>query len=143
MSIVYLILICLPALTMAQNVNLKPYNVTAAVLFLQVDTNMNNNVDKTELHASFLSYDTDGDGRITRHEYTTYVDAHSPALHPLSHALYDIYDVDGDHHLDEHDFDNFYGLMDTDNNGIVSDDEFIKYWEILFVDLEHLHGGGR
>ncbi|XP_059162792.1 uncharacterized protein LOC131946159 [Physella acuta] len=143
MSIVHLMLICLPALTLAQTVDLKPYNVTAVALFLQVDTNQDHNVDKAELHATFLSYDTDGDGRITRHEYTSYVDTHSPALHPLSHALYDIYDVDGDHHLDEHDFNNFFSLMDGDGNGIVSAEEFIRYWEILFIDLEHIHGGGR
>ncbi|XP_059162791.1 uncharacterized protein LOC131946158 [Physella acuta] len=142
MSIVYIILLCLPALSLAQ-LNLKPYNETAASLFRQTDTNMDHNVDKAELHASFMGYDTDGDGRITRHEYTSYVDTHVPALSPLSHALYDIYDVDGDHHLDEHDFVNFFSLIDGNGNGIVSEAEFIRYWEILFTDLEHLHGGGR
>merc|ERR1711874_763840 len=122
--------------------SLKPYNETAHLMFIGSDGNQDGQLARDELDHTFKDYDTNGDGRVSRHEYTGYVDLHSPNLHDLSHALYDIYDVDGDHHLDKHDFDNLYALIDGDADGIVEEIEFIKYWSVLFVNLEHIHGQG-
>ncbi|CAL1543419.1 unnamed protein product, partial [Lymnaea stagnalis] len=71
-------------------------------------------------------YDEDRNGRVSRHEYTDYIDLHTPALHSISHALYDVYDVDSDHQLDHHDFENFFSLMDGNDNGVVSHEEFVR-----------------
>ncbi|XP_012943867.1 uncharacterized protein LOC101845039 [Aplysia californica] len=137
-SLFLLLALVLPALTLA--IDLKPYNETAHGMFISTDSNMDGVLSRDELDATFKGYDTNGDGRVSRHEYTSFVDLHSPTLHSLSHALYDIYDVDGDHHLDKHDYDNFYALIDGDGDGTVEEIEFIKYWSVLFVNLEHLHG---
>jgi len=140
MSPVFALLLFLPALTLAYD--LKPYNETAHLMFIGTDANKDGVLSRSELDATFKDYDTNGDGRVSRQEYTSYTDLHSPTLHDLSHALYDIYDVDGDHHLDKHDFDNLYALIDGDADGIVEEIEFIKYWSVLFVNLEHIHGQG-
>ncbi|BFZ04055.1 hypothetical protein BsWGS_07094 [Bradybaena similaris] len=127
----------------SQGVNLKPYNQTAALMFHLSDSNQDGILKLEEIDNNFRGYDTDGDGRISRYEYTSYVDQHSPALHAFSHGLYDIYDVDKDDQLDLHDFENFFRLMDSDDNGVVVLQEYVRYWTILLESLEHLHGGGR
>lgn len=71
-------------------------------------------------------YDTNRDGRVSRHEYTEYTNLHTPTLYALSHALYDIYDVDNDHHLDLHDFENFFRLLDSNADNMVNEDEFVR-----------------
>ncbi|CAL1543423.1 unnamed protein product [Lymnaea stagnalis] len=140
MSILYAIFILVPALNFAQGqVNLQPYNLTATAMFLNTDVDVNGNIDRNEIDLSFRQYDVNHNNRVSRQEYTSYVDAHQPSLHVLSHALYDIYDVDSDDQLDHHDFDNFFALLDGDANGLVSHFEFVRYWSILFTDLEHLH----
>ncbi|XP_059145924.1 uncharacterized protein LOC131933138 [Physella acuta] len=138
MSLLYALLLVLPALTLAQNDAL--FNQTATAMFHDVDVNNDHIVDINEVHLSFQKYDTNHDGRITRHEYTTYVASHTPELLDVAHSIYDVYDVDGDHHLDQHDFDNFYGLMDGDGSGTVSEFEFVRYWIILFHDIDQIHG---
>ncbi|CAL1543424.1 unnamed protein product [Lymnaea stagnalis] len=140
MSLLYAIFLLFPALTFAQEpIDLKPYNLTATAMFLNVDKNIDGNIDRPELDRSFDQYDSNHNGRISRLEYTSYVDAQLPQLHALSHGLYDLYDVDNDDQLDHHDYDNFYQLMDGDGNGLVSHFEYVRYWSILFTDLEHLH----
>ncbi|CAL1543421.1 unnamed protein product [Lymnaea stagnalis] len=139
MSVFYVLLVCLPAITLAQQVNLKPYNLTATVMFLDVDTNVDGQITKQEIDASFRIYDTNHNNRVSRQEYINHIDANTPSLHPLSQALYDIYDVDSDDQLDQHDFENLLALMDGDASGSVSHFEFVRYWSILFTDLEHLH----
>ncbi|XP_059162576.1 uncharacterized protein LOC131945959 [Physella acuta] len=138
MSLQYALVFLLPCLAYAQ-IDLKPYNYTATALFLNYDDNRNGEVSRQEIDLAFRFYDTNNNGRISRLEYTNYIDNHNPALHPLSHALYDIYDVDSDDQLDHHDFDNFFALMDSDDNQIVSHYEFVRYWTILLEELEHLH----
>ncbi|XP_059162581.1 uncharacterized protein LOC131945964 [Physella acuta] len=139
MSLKLFIFVFLPAFTFGQSA-LQPYNTTASVMFAAVDGNVDGYIDIRELNQSFVQYDTNGDNRVTRNEYTNYINEHSPTLHSLSHALYDIYDVDGDHNLDHHDYDNFFRLMDGNDDGLISKDEYVRYWSILFTDLEHLHG---
>lgn len=67
---------------------------------------------------TFISLITTGDGRVSRHEYTTYVTTTTPELHDFAHALYDDYDVTGDHHLDHVDYDQYYAKLDADGRFI-------------------------
>ncbi|KAL3871813.1 hypothetical protein ACJMK2_039785 [Sinanodonta woodiana] len=108
-------------------------------MFIGYDYNHDSFFTLDELHRSFTIYDTNHDGRVTRHEYTSYVNLHTPTLHDLSHALYDDYDVDSDHHLDEHDFDNLFSMMDVDMDRRVSVHEWENYWVHQFIKYEHLH----
>uniref|UniRef100_A0A2C9KN49 EF-hand domain-containing protein n=1 Tax=Biomphalaria glabrata TaxID=6526 RepID=A0A2C9KN49_BIOGL len=139
MSLMYALVLLLPALAFGQTVNLKPYNLTATAMFLQTDTDLSGDIDRPELDASFRDYDTDRNGRVSRTEYMTYLSQHTPSLAALHDALFDIYDVDNDHILDHHDYDNFFGLMDGNGDGFVSHFEYVRYWTILLQDLEHLH----
>ncbi|GFO18159.1 calcium binding protein 2 [Plakobranchus ocellatus] len=122
MGALYFLLLTLPALTLA--IDLKPYNETAHMMFIESDQDSDGIFTRDEMDIVFKGYDINGDGRVTRHEYTSYVDLHTPTLHALSHALYDIYDSDKDHHLDHHDYDNLFAMMDKDNDGIVQEMEF-------------------
>ncbi|KAH9500028.1 hypothetical protein Btru_076188, partial [Bulinus truncatus] len=133
----YVLLFLLPAVTYA--VDLKPYNLTATFMFLDLDKDVSGYIDRNEIDSSFRRYDVNDNGRVSRSEYTTYINTNEPTLYDLSHALYDIYDVDSDDQLDLHDYENFFGLIDGDGNGQVSHYEFVRYWTILFTDLEHLH----
>ncbi|CAG5136640.1 unnamed protein product [Candidula unifasciata] len=127
----------------SQGLDLKPYNVTAAALFYVSDANKDGILTLSEVDSNFRSYDRDDDGRISRYEYTSHVDANSPQLHAFSHGLYDIYDVDSDDFLDAHDYESFFKLMDSDENDVVTQHEYVRYWIVLLETLEHLHGGGR
>ncbi|CAL1543420.1 unnamed protein product [Lymnaea stagnalis] len=135
-SLLYALVLLLPGVT--YGINLKPYNLTAAALFLNIDLDVSGDIDRPELDLNFKTYDTNNNGRVSRQEYTNYVNSHTPSLVPLHDAFYDIYDVDGDHQLDHHDFDNFFSLMDSTSDGIVSYFEFVRYWTILLETLEHL-----
>ena len=68
-------------------------------------------------HPVFLLSD---DGRISRHEYTSYQTQHDPELNGLAHELYNIYDFNGDHHLVMDDYIEFYRTMDSDGRWLVS-----------------------
>ena len=131
--------VLIPAYVAAQS--LKPYNLTATALFYLSDANKDGILTLSEIDSNFKTYDRDNDGRITRYEYTSHVDQTSPNLHAFSHALYDLYDVDNDDYLDLHDYESFHGLMDGNGDGILVVTEYVRYWEILLEDLEHLHGG--
>ncbi|KAH9500032.1 hypothetical protein Btru_076212 [Bulinus truncatus] len=141
MMFIYTLLIALPVLTLAQTTQ-DPLTEIAQALFLETDYNKDGQIDRSEIDTNFRDYDTNGDGRISRHEYITYVEGHTTdqALINISHSLYDVYDVDGDHHLDKHDLDNFYSLLDGNANGIVSQEEFVRYWRVLLQDLVNQHG---
>ncbi|KAI8783361.1 uncharacterized protein LOC106079444 [Biomphalaria glabrata] len=137
------LLLLLPAFAFAQNVDLRPYNLTATYMFILVDKDLNGQVDRNEIDLNFQQYDADHNGRVSRVEYINYVNQHEPTLNLFHDALFDIYDVDGDHILYHNDYDNFYALMDGDGNGIVSHFEFVRYWTILLETLEHLHNFGK
>ncbi|KAI8783360.1 hypothetical protein BgiBS90_014976, partial [Biomphalaria glabrata] len=53
MSLMYALVLLLPALAFGQTVNLKPYNLTATAMFLQTDTDLSGDIDRPELDASF------------------------------------------------------------------------------------------
>ncbi|XP_062596777.1 uncharacterized protein LOC134258262 isoform X2 [Saccostrea cucullata] len=104
----------------------------------------NNDVfSMVELHDVFAHYDTNRDGQITRHEYTTFIGSQAPDLLSYAHALYDIYDANGDHHLRLADFDALYAKMDMDGDGTVSKADFFSFWHQTLVANAHLHGHGQ
>ncbi|CAL1543422.1 unnamed protein product [Lymnaea stagnalis] len=132
-----LFLIFLPALTL--QISLKPYDLTATNMFIDVDIDLSSFIDQNEVDYSFRQYDTNSNGRVSRTEYIQHLNQHIPSMAPIAHALYDIYDVDNDDQLDRHDYDFFFRLLDGDVDGLVSHFEYVRYWSILFTDLEHLH----
>ncbi|XP_052222728.1 uncharacterized protein LOC127838780 isoform X1 [Dreissena polymorpha] len=123
---------------------LKPYNLTAELMFLTEDLNQDGIMTIAEIDAVFDKYDANGDGRETRNEYTMYICGTDPDLYQLSHYLYDDYDVDGDHHLDKHDYEAFHLKMDSNADGQVDKTEFVVYWVHLFEKYEGMgvHGQG-
>ncbi|KAK6195076.1 hypothetical protein SNE40_000581 [Patella caerulea] len=118
---------------------LQPYNETALNMFHGNDFNGDGKFERSELDFTFYVYDTEPlDGIISRLEYTSYINKTTPELYRLSHELYDIYDIDNDNRLEKHDYDAFFQLMDSDDDGWVTEHEFVHYWTILLESLGHL-----
>ncbi|KAH3791480.1 uncharacterized protein LOC127840110 [Dreissena polymorpha] len=116
---------------------LRPYDLTAELMFIFEDIDQNGIMTVFEFETVFDRYDSNVDGRLTRSEYTTYICKSDPVQYELSHYLFDEYDVDGDHFLDYHDYDNFYNKMDTSADGLVVKTEFVNYWVLLFQKYEN------
>ncbi|XP_011442112.1 calcium-binding protein LPS1-beta isoform X2 [Magallana gigas] len=135
--------VCLLGFALSVVVDFRPYDHSAELLFNGSDFNHDGIFSRDELEQEFKKYDADGDGRVSRHEYTTYVTTTTPELHDFAHALYDDYDVTGDHHLDHVDYDQYYAKLDADVDGSVTRAEFVDYWVKLFQATEHLHGHGH
>nr|KAG5707307.1 hypothetical protein BaRGS_000081 [Batillaria attramentaria] len=108
-------------------------------MFLDADADNDTVLHKDELVAVFTKYDANNDGRVSRHEYSNYLQAHEPELVTLGHFLYDEYDADGDHHLEQHDFDIFYQKMDLDGDDSVSEVDFRNYWTINKNKIKSKH----
>ncbi|XP_052790898.1 uncharacterized protein LOC128224857 [Mya arenaria] len=123
---------------------LQPYNLTAEAMFIVEDLNQDGIMTVAEIDAVFEKYDTNGDGKESRHEYTTLICASNPALYQISHYLYDEYDVDGNHQLSLVDYEGFHAKMDTNKDGLLNKEEFVIFWHDLFVRIEtvgnHQHG---
>ncbi|KAI8783363.1 serine/threonine-protein kinase fhkB [Biomphalaria glabrata] len=140
MFLLNVVLIALPVLALAQTQD--QFHQMAHSLFLESDVNKDGIIDRPEIDATFHGQDANNDGRISRHEFVTFTTSHTDdqLLINIANSLYDRYDVDGDHHLDKHDFDNFYTLLDGNANGIVTEEEFVRYWSVLLSDIAHQHG---
>ncbi|ESO92785.1 hypothetical protein LOTGIDRAFT_162267 [Lottia gigantea] len=122
--------------------NLKPYNDTAYGMFHANDFNRDGIFERVEINFTFQIYDSNPeDGRVSHAEYTTYINYTTPNLYPLSSELYKIYDVDNDNLLEIHDYDNFFNLMDSDEDQQVTEHEFVRYWTI--VSCSNLHFSKR
>merc|ERR1712179_540958 len=121
-----------------------PYNLTSSLMFQMEDTDSDGMMSIAEIEAVFDKYDANGDGRESRHEYTSFICDTNPELYQLSHYLYDDYDFNGDHQLEKADYDAFHAAMDSDGDGMVSEEEFVTYWTGLFTKYEgmgnHQHG---
>ncbi|KAL4219594.1 ATP-dependent DNA helicase Q4 [Mactra antiquata] len=126
----------------------QPYDLTATLMFLQEDTDSDGYLTVAEIDAVFAKYDQNGDGRVSRREYTTMLCDANPALYQISHYLFDAYDVNHDHHLEVEDYEGFHAKMEVDGDGLVSQQEFVTYWVALFEDIEtqeaqHVHGNSH
>ncbi|XP_060606601.1 uncharacterized protein LOC132758912 [Ruditapes philippinarum] len=128
---------------------LQPYNLTAAIMFLQEDLNQDGQMTVAEIDAVFDKYDTNGDGRESRHEYTMMICSADPDLYQISHYLYDDYDVNNDHHLEQTDYEGWHKKIDDsgDGNGVVTQEEFVNYWVKMLEGIEaqnnHPHGNSH
>ncbi|XP_059162555.1 uncharacterized protein LOC131945942 [Physella acuta] len=127
MSVLYALLVCLPALTYAQTLNLKPYNETATVAFNISDLNHDGVIDKNEMDTIFKHLDSNGDGRIDFHEYGIYLSSgnHDAHTNHVLHALFQAYDVNKDHHIDHVDYELFFSLADGNGDNLLEKNEFV------------------
>ena len=71
------------------------------------------------------------DGRVTRHEYTTYITDATPSLQDFAHILFDDYDMNKDHHLDKLDYNAYYAKVDA--NGMILYSQCVCHCHLLFV----------
>ncbi|XP_059164958.1 uncharacterized protein LOC131947697 [Physella acuta] len=129
MSYLYILLVCLPALTLGQDMSAAIANI-----FSNMDSNKDGNVQRSEMAAYFTAFDTNHDGQVSRHEYSVYVTdiyGHSPELNHILHSLFDELDVNSDHHLDGIDYDRNFVAADTDGNNLVSPAEFERFFLLL------------
>ncbi|XP_041368676.1 uncharacterized protein LOC121383013 [Gigantopelta aegis] len=138
MKIVLLVLVGLTVVC-TQKISLRPYDQYAKHMFVTYDSNGDSIFSQLELQQSFRYYDTNGDQRVTRKEYTEYGNHILPELHELTHALYSLYDMDNDHILDLWDYEHLYKLIDSDEDGQVTEAEFVHFWTTTLESLNHLH----
>ncbi|XP_059162574.1 calcineurin subunit B type 2-like [Physella acuta] len=134
MSILYALLVCLPALTLAQQFHLYPYDQTAATGFTHVDFNHDGVFDRNELDHIFRDIDTNRDGSVSFHEYTESVNVHGHDPHTthVLHAMFDAYDVNNDGVVNHHDYDLFFSLADGNADNLLERNEFIHYVATIF-----------
>ncbi|KAK6958640.1 hypothetical protein BgiMline_036087 [Biomphalaria glabrata] len=136
------IVLCFPALISAQ-FTLKPYNNTANIIFRFSDLNADGFIDKSELETFFAEFDTNGDGRVSFQEYSSYVhnNQNDPEINAFYHTLYDVYDANNDRHVDHDDFVLLFDLMDFNGDKEVSRAEYVHYMTIILETVDHnLHG---
>ncbi|XP_064617088.1 uncharacterized protein LOC135481085 [Liolophura sinensis] len=117
-------------------IDLRPYNLSAAIMFVNNDLNNDGFLTAHEFDQVFVVYDFNDDKIIERHEYVCYITRANPLMGHLAQALYDEYDNNNDHKLEVADYDAFYKKMDEDGDNIVTDLEFVRYWEALFLKTE-------
>ncbi|XP_046376295.2 uncharacterized protein LOC124149006 [Haliotis rufescens] len=120
-------------------IDLRPYNETAKAMFVSADLDHDQTFTIDELRYSYNAYDADGDGVVTRTEYTTFTAHLNPEMFDLTHALYDNFDADKDDVLTLFDFNALFKLMDNNENGRVSQKEYVHWWTVTLESLDHLH----
>ncbi|XP_067660825.1 uncharacterized protein [Haliotis asinina] len=120
-------------------IDLRPYNETAKAMFASADIDRDFTFTINELQYSFDAYDADNNGVVSRTEYTTFTAHLNPEMFSLTHALYDIFDADKDDTLTLFDFNALYKLMDSNENGRVSEKEYVHWWTVTLEALDHLH----
>ncbi|BFZ04036.1 hypothetical protein BsWGS_07075 [Bradybaena similaris] len=128
------ILLLLPIVTLAQ-VTLRPSNEMSLELFHDVDRNSDGQVNRDEVDYFFLAFDFTGDGAISQHEFSQHIFTHYPDLSSYDSKLYSFFDFDNDKHLTHVDFDNLFSQIDSNGNGIVSQAEFLRYFNVIFDSL--------
>ncbi|XP_059162572.1 uncharacterized protein LOC131945955 [Physella acuta] len=138
MSVLYALLVCLPALTFAQTFSLKPYDVTAAVAFTYADHNGDGVYDRNEVDLMFKNLDSNHDGLISLREYSSYFDAnmHDPHVGHIVSSLFLVYDVNNDDHVDHHDFDMMFALADSNGDNLMQKTEFVHYTSVIFAIVD-------
>ncbi|XP_059164962.1 uncharacterized protein LOC131947700 [Physella acuta] len=125
------LLVCLPALVFCQTPDL---DAIAAGAFTRMDVNKDGKILRPEIDEYFKTYDANGDSRISRHEYSTQVDAdwaHDPQTNHVLHSLFDSLDTNNDNHLDTPDYDKLFAAADGDANGQVLEPEFARYFKSI------------
>ncbi|CAL1541654.1 unnamed protein product [Lymnaea stagnalis] len=122
--------LCLPALTICQPLDL---NAAAAISFKNFDADGDRNLEKPEISQYFSTvYDSNKDGRVSKQEYTSTVEARyasSPELVNVLKNLFSYVDFNNDNHLDAPDYDNLFTTADADKNGLITQQEFAKYYQ--------------
>ncbi|XP_059164964.1 uncharacterized protein LOC131947705 [Physella acuta] len=129
MSYLIALLLVLPLAVYCQVPNLDAITADA---FRKSDIDGDGNIERPEVDQYFQKYDTNHDNRITQHEYSLQVNstyAHDPQVTHILHSLFDGLDFNNDRHLDTADYDHFFTITDSNNNQLLSFDEFSKVFK--------------
>merc|ERR1712179_389092 len=103
-------------------------------LFNTADLNNDGSVTKLEMVQQHYNYDINGNGKVSRHEYTEYICRTEPEIYDLSHYLYDMYDFNHDHVIDIPDYDIYFAKMDTNGDGIADYTEYSTAGRQAYLD---------
>ncbi|KAI8791275.1 calmodulin-like protein 5 isoform X1 [Biomphalaria glabrata] len=94
------------------------------------------------MYQYFARFDANHDNRISRQEYAKEVETHhvnNPSAQQVLLRLFDAMDFDNDNHLDEPDYADIFMAADSNNNKLVSQQEFLRY----FYDLTGIDPVGK
>ncbi|CAL1541653.1 unnamed protein product [Lymnaea stagnalis] len=121
------LLIALPALITCQlNVN-----ALAVAAFNKLDSNGDGHFSRSDVDHYFRTLDANNDHIVTRPEYVAAIDAQfgddAETLRALR-QLFDDLDSNNDNHLDRTDYDHLFNVVDADNNGQATQQEFSRWF---------------
>ncbi|XP_059164879.1 calmodulin, striated muscle-like [Physella acuta] len=123
MSMLFALLLCLPALILGQDID-----ALAIASFKRVDSNDDNRVSKSEIDNYFDNYDQNNDGHVSRPEYSHYVDQNYPdqTTNTVIRGLFSALDTDGNNILNNVDYNKIFADADANNNGEINQEEYIR-----------------
>ncbi|XP_059164969.1 uncharacterized protein LOC131947710 [Physella acuta] len=128
MSLLHVILVCLPLLALGQDLTAIAYES-----FRRIDANNDGRVTKPEVLDYFDDYDLNNDGHVTKVEYGQRVDSvfHDPTVNQVLHRIFPGLDIDNNNILNNADYDDIFAIADANNNGQITQDEFDRYFKII------------
>ncbi|CAL1541651.1 unnamed protein product, partial [Lymnaea stagnalis] len=123
MNCLFAILVCLPVFTLGQ----PNWNFVEQALFRHFDSNADGHLTQAEVSSYLNTFDTDGDGQVSRQEYNAHITAqysHDPITQRELHALFDQFDTNNNNHLSTSDYTALFADADDNANNQVSGQEF-------------------
>ncbi|KAK0042621.1 calmodulin-like protein 5 isoform X1 [Biomphalaria pfeifferi] len=131
-------ILCLPVMVICQ------VDITALgnQEFNRLDIDQDGNIEPLETQQYFERFDANHDNRISRQEYAKEVETHhvnNLQAHSILLRLFDALDFDNDNHIDGPDYSDLFIAADINNNRLVSQLEFLRY----FYDLTGIDPIGK
>merc|ERR1711909_8810 len=135
--IAFVVLICV-GMCLGQSVDPVDIQAEAKKYFDIEDRDHDGFITKTEMYQQFMTYDSNGDGKISRHEYTETICRLAPQMYGVSHYMYDTYELNHDHTLDTPDIDMIFPIIDTYSDGKVDFNEYLENLKKSAQTLQNL-----
>ncbi|XP_059164867.1 uncharacterized protein LOC131947644 [Physella acuta] len=128
MSLLYVLLVCLPLLALGQDLTAIAYES-----FRRMDSNHDGHITKAEILHYFDGYDINNDGHVTKVEYGQHVDTifHDSATIQVLHRIFPGLDSDNNNILNNADYNDVFAIADANHNGQLTLDEYERYFKII------------
>ncbi|CAL1531358.1 unnamed protein product [Lymnaea stagnalis] len=134
-------LLFLPALAFCGDVD---WANIATAMFQQIDDNKDGMINVTEIDHHCKNYDINGDGMISKDEYTNAIVAalgRNKAVLSIVDKLMDELDYNGNEHLDKTDSDKLYAVIKGVDKEVYQQD--FTEWFLLAVSLVNQEQGEK
>lgn len=105
------------------------------ILWTLVDFNNDTQFNMADMKTIFADYDTNNDGGITMAEFKTRFSANVPSLQLVEGELFRELDMNHDDVIRRHDLELYFQMIDQNDDGHVSEQEFTSYFTRIFTLL--------